>query len=354
MNIIIQTCVPSYRLRFYQYLAKNTDDFNIYAGKEFYTNTVKSDINTPNVKWLKNLFLFNRKILFQNIPLLPLIKANNVVIEFNLRNISFYYVFLVRKIFRKKIYLWGHAWSRKGQKSRSEYLRYFFKRYSTGFIGYTNNQKKQLENQLSQKEISAACNSIFYKNELYPIIKDSNEITNFIYVGRLVSEKKIFTLVKAFKTIIEKLSEECKLVIVGDGDEYLGIEKYIEKNNLTNKILLLGHISDYDKLKDLYSNAIASISPGYVGLSITQSLGFGVPMIISKNENHSPEIEAASNDNSLFFETDNIASLSDTLLKIEKNKEEWIIKRKEISLFCRDNYSIEKMANPFIKIFNND
>ncbi|MDH8179555.1 glycosyl transferase, partial [Klebsiella pneumoniae] len=69
-------------------------------------------------------------------------------------------------------------------------------------------------------------------------------------------------------------------------------------------------------LKEIYSKSFVSISPGYVGLSITQSLSFGVPMLVSKDENHSPELEALQTGlNGGFFNTNDPQSLADEILK---------------------------------------
>lgn len=48
-----------------------------------------------------------------------------------------------------------------------------------------------------------------------------------------------------------------------------------------------------EDIYDVYANALVSVSPGYVGLSLTQSLSFGVPMLIAIDEAHVPEIDAA-------------------------------------------------------------
>lgn len=353
MNLIIQTAVPSYRLNFYKKITSEITNINIISGEEYYTSTVKSDKRTPNVIWVKNLFFWRRKLLLQKLPWIKVFNSKSVIIEFNLRNFSFYIVFFIRLLFGKKTYLWGHAWSKNGKKSNSEYLRFFFKKMSSGYIAYTMAQKRELEDQLPNKKVYAACNSIYFKNEMRTVIKKSNKISDFIYVGRLVKDKKILLLVKAFHQASDRLSPETKLIIVGDGDQVFEINKYIVTNNLSHKIILKGSISDYKTLQKLYSNSIASVSPGYVGLSITQSLGFGVPMLISKTETHSPEIEAANiGFNALYFETDNITDLTNNLLLLYKDKDDWISRRNLISKNCRNNYSVEKMAQPFLNIFS--
>ena len=120
---------------------------------------------------------------------------------------------------------------------------------------------------------------------------------------------------------------------------------------MEHKIKILGHISNFNVLEDLYSEALFSVSPGYVGLSITQSFGFGVPMLISKNEPHSPEIEAAIfGQNSFLFETDDLDDLSAKIISCYNKKKFWVDNRLDISEFCKKKYSIEKMAQVFINL----
>ena len=47
-------------------------------------------------------------------------------------------------------------------------------------------------------------------------------------------------------------------------------------------VIFYGHVSEPSELRSVYGASVASLSPGYVGLSVTQSLGFGVPMIVSR------------------------------------------------------------------------
>lgn len=353
MNLIIQTCTPQYRLKFYEQLVKQAPNVKIISGDEYYTPNIKSDKSTPNVIWIKNYFFLKRKFLFQSLPLKQIFRAKNVVIEFNLRNLSFYIVFLLRLLFFKNTYLWGHIWSRKGKNSNSEIFRYIFKRLAKGYIAYTVKQKKELEHQLKSKTVYAACNALFGKEEMIPLKVNAKEINNIIYVGRLVKEKKVFALLKSFHQIIKDIPSPSRLIIVGDGPEFHNIKQYVHKHNLLNNVELLGHVSDYNRLQILYSKSLVSVSPGYVGLSITQSLGFGVPMIISKNEPHSPEIEAAQiGFNATFFETDNIDDLANKMRHFYNQKEDWISKRDKISNDCKEKYSVEKMVVPFIKIFS--
>jgi len=141
------------------------------------------------------------------------------------------------------------------------------------------------------------------------------------------------------------------LFLVGEGEEKDKISKLVKENNAEDLILIKGHISEYEELKKMYSQSLFSLSPGYIGLSVTQSFGFGVPMLVSKHENHSPEIEAVKpSENALFFETDNKIDFIGKIKNFFQEKEKWIKKREEIALSCKNNYSVESMGNTFINL----
>jgi len=352
-HALIQTCAPDYRQNIFNYLLDNIEGFEIYSGNEYYVQSVKAAKN-DRIYWVENYFFLKRNILFQKLPFLKIIQKKTVIIEFNPRNISLYLILFSRILLNKKTFLWGHAWARSGRKSKSELLRYALKLICSGIITYTKKEAAEIQQQLPKKKIYTAANALFFSEQLKPTHINSNKIDNFIYVGRLVEEKKIMLLIKAFHLAIPNISEETQLLVIGNGDVFNSIKRYIDENNVFNRIKLLGHISNFEDLNLYYSRSIASVSPGYVGLSITQSLGFGVPMIFSKNENHAPEIEAAkSGFNSIAFQTNSVEALSKTIQTVLENKNSWINKRKEISEDCRNKYSIEKMAEPFLEITHN-
>lgn len=347
--IILQTATPAYRKNFFTFLKKSLNNNFVLLGGDFYFDkSVKSDPSILFKKHVKNYFFLNRKFLFQMGMWHMVFKQNRLVLEMNPRIISNWIILLLRKWSGNKTILWGHAWPREGSKSKSDKLRNIMRKLSDEIIVYTKTQQYELQNKMTSKKIKAAPNSIYYKWQM-TTNNDFNLIKNIIYVGRLTKSKKPILLVKSFHLSLKNIPDEANLILVGDGGERVLIEKYIKQNNLSNRIKLLGHIDDYKKLKELYSTSLASVSPGYVGLSATQSFGFGVPLIISKNEQHSPEYEAIKiNMNSTFFNTDSTESLSHEIIKLYKKKELWVNNRTNICNFCRENYSIEVMAEGFL------
>ena len=324
------------------------NSFELYGGDFYFENSIKSDLKMAK-KPVINHFYFNRKLLFQTGIWHLLFKDIILVMEMNPRIVSNWIFLVIRRIINRKTVLWGHAWPRNGVHSKSDLLRNCMRLLANKIIVYTNQQQLELKNKMPKKDILAAPNAVVSAS-MMAFTRSSNQF-NLIYVGRLTKRKKPYFLVKAFASEVDKYPSNTKLIIVGEGEEKDKIKKYIAQNKLSNSIVLLGHISNHEKLKELYFNSFFSISPGYVGLSITQSFGFGVPMLVSKDENHSPEIEALRiEENGLFFKTDSKSDFNKTLLEAFKKRDSWVQKRMQILSFCKQNYSTEAMAKVFIDL----
>lgn len=348
--VLLQTVATDYRKKLFDTLESNLkNDFILYAGENYFEESVKTDNTISYLHKINNIYLLNRRFLFQFDMWKESLRAENLIMEMNPRILSNWILLLIRKVSGKKTILWGHAWPRNGKESKSDKVRQWMRQLGDVIVTYTKTQSEELKEKMPHKKIVFAPNSLYYKNEMF--VRNKSDIADIIYVGRLTKLKKPKLLVEAYVKALKQLPSEANLIIVGDGEEKDVLHNLVQELKLENRIKLLGHIGDYDQLSELYGNSLFSVSPGYVGLSITQSFGFGVPMLISKDENHSPEIEAAVTDeNSRFFETDNIESLANNILIFYRDKNSWISKREEISKQCQERYSIESMAKTFLDI----
>ncbi|WP_417290849.1 glycosyltransferase [Corallibacter sp.] len=349
--VILQTVVPDYRKKLFIHLKKELGgNFEVFGGKYYFEKTVKTDESFSLLQTVVNKYFFKRKFLFQFGMWSRVFQKNTLIIELNPRIISNWLILIIRKVLCKQTVLWGHAWPRKGEHSTTDSIRGVMRNLSSSILVYTKTQKKELQKKMPNKKINCAPNSLLFKDEM-ETHDDTKQINNIIYVGRLTKEKKPMLLLKSFAKVLNKLPDNAKLILVGDGDEKSNIEQYVNKKKLNNRVEVLGHIGDYNKLKSLYKTSLLSVSPGYIGLSVTQSFSFGVPMIVSLNENHSPEIESVkSGFNAEFFETDKVESLGDKILLFYQNKASWVIKRKSVLDYCKNEYSIEAMSQGFLDL----
>ena len=347
--IIVQTVAPDYRAVFFKTIKDGLgDEFELYCGDYYFQKNIRSS-SEIECKKISNLFIFGRKLLIQS-GLRTLYAFNGIlVLEMNPRILTNWMLLTFRKITGRQTILWGHAWPRVGQGSKSVWLRNLMRTLAAKIIVYTQSQKKELEESGLKIPILAAPNALLSSKKMVTN-GEEQQITNILYVGRLVTDKKPFLLLKSFHSVIDALPKTANLIFIGEGDERQKMEAYIKNHQLSNRVFLKGHISDYKQLKQLYFDSLLSVSPGYIGLSAIQSFGFGVPMLVSKNENHSPEIEAVNADNSMFFETDQIDSCAKQLLAFYKDIKFWIAKRQMISDECKNKYSAENMAKTFLTL----
>lgn len=349
--IILQTTAPDYRKKLFSFLKQELNsNFELYTGDYYFESSVKTDKSIDFAIGVKNRYLLRKKFLYQTGKIWSVVlKDNVVVLELNPRIISNWLILLIRKLLNKKTILWGHAWPRQGMTSKTDKIRHIMRLISDEIIVYTERQKEELSARMGKLKINAAPNALYYRKEMQ--FEISGDISNIIYVGRLTKTKKPLLLLKAYHEIVNSLPDETKLIIIGEGEEKQDLIAYTREHKLGNRVEIKGHISNYEELQSFYNNSLVSVSPGYAGLSITQSFGFGVPMIISKNENHSPEIEMAEeNFNCLYFESNNEKRLGEMLLNLFENNEIWISKREEICNLCKHNYSIEAMGETFLNI----
>lgn len=96
-----------------------------------------------------------------------------------------------------------------------------------------------------------------------------NEDVNIVSVGRLVKSKNHIELIKCFRDA--KIN--CKLIIIGDGDQKKPIVEFLKKNNLQNKVELLG------SQKDVYKH----LNPNWIFASTSLYEGFPNALIEAMN-----------------------------------------------------------------------
>lgn len=130
-----------------------------------------------------------------------------------------------------------------------------------------------------------------------PIIIENNIISkpegkHILFVGRIVPEKGVLTLINAFSNILQQFPDE-KLWIAGEGTELVKLQDFVKTNNL-NSITFLGN-KNRAELKEIYANSKFSVVPSeYLeayGNVILESLSFGKPVITSDLVGVKNEIE---------------------------------------------------------------
>ncbi len=162
-----------------------------------------------------------------------------------------------------------------------------------------------------------------------------------IYVGRFARSKKVDLLVEAFGRAVAR-GLEADLILVGAGELDNEISRIVDSHGIESRVLRPGWIVDPTELGRYYARSFVSVSPGFAGLGLTQSLGYGVPSLVSRDEPHSPEIELADIGGVTFFETDNADSLAIAIRMAWASRAE--VPLTAVHEYVAANYSAESMC----------
>ena len=347
-----QPIIPDYRMGLFLLLRKKWGDaFQVYAGDaDFGGSPVSTEEAWEHFEHVENYYIVGGRFLWQWGSFNKLLSADVTILNGNMRMLSNTGILLLRKLLGRRTILWGHA---EGQSSFAASLRGLYLRCSDGFISYTESQGQQLRQRYPFLKVWVAANACVSAADCVPVEATHDEVDSILYVGRLVEDKKVRLLLEGYIRAQQDslLAEHIRLVFVGAGAERQHLEALAEEAGVADKVHFAGHVSDIAELRDYYRQAICSVSPGYVGLSATQSFSFGVPMLIARDEFHSPEIEACKEGfSAVYFESDCPYSMAMGLRYFWDNKVSFLSKRQEVADWTAAHYSFDNMRDTFFDV----
>lgn len=347
---LVQTVAPDYRTPVFRRMDELLDgELRLYAGDRYFDPTVVTDASADALRIpVRNRFFFGRRFLMQTGHLREVCAARTAVLELNPRILSNWLLLAARRLRRRRSLVWGHAWPRAGRGSRSDRVRRLMRTLAGDVIVYSETEASALRPSLRSGRVFAAPNALYGQEYAPPTDLRALDVPSFLYVGRLVEAKRPRLLVEAFLEARPNLPSGSRLYLVGDGPERAKLAAIAERElgpEHRASVQFFGHSTDQLLLSDLYGRSVASVSPGYVGLSLIQSLYHGVPMIIARDEPHSPEIEAAHDGfNAAFFEGGSVSALAARLREFAAEADSWAQRRPDIARDCRKRYSVDAMA----------
>jgi len=213
-------------------------------------------------------------------------KDYDVVIALGQSNWLSYSTLAFIKKRKYKLIFWSigvpASYNRKyGDANRIHYLfNDIFNARADGLIFYSERPIKiYKKNKYKSVKMFVANNTVKIKKiEINSKIKN-----NILFIGTLYLEKGLDILLESYLKAYRIDQHIPELHIVGDGKEYNKIKNWIDDNKLSKKVILLGPIYDEDKKAEIFSESIACISPLQAGLSVLESMGYGVPFITVKD-----------------------------------------------------------------------
>lgn len=222
-----------------------------------------------------------------------------------------------------------------GKKGR-QIARQLAARYCDSVVTLTERDKSYwLRGTQHKSQITAIANPCPYPPQDY--IKSEN--TKIVLaVGRLTYQKGFDMLLEAWLHV-NKVMPDWKLKIVGDGEDRAKLTSFIEKNQLTESVELVGNTNEvhkYYKRAEIF--CLSSRFEGF-GMVLIEALAFGLPIVSFDCEVGPAEI--LENTGSVLVPQNDINQLAYSLISMMRNDEQ----RKNISLKSKEKAKVYQPEN---------
>jgi glycosyltransferase involved in cell wall biosynthesis len=163
----------------------------------------------------------------------------------------------------------------------------------------------------------------------------------FVFVGRLLAQKGIDTLLQAFE-LIAKVSPRTALAIVGDGPERSRAEQVAAK--YPGRLWIVGREGSAGVISWLRASD-AFVLPSrdeHWGLVVNEAMTCGLPVIVSDVCGCVDDL-LVDGRNGIVFSVDNAGKLADAMLELATNDDQRISMGKESEVIIRP-WTIERQA----------
>lgn len=332
---IIQKEIPHYRVRFFEVVSAQAAtmglDVTVYsATKEASRQAFKFAQQSLPIQQLTK----NKNGPFWMKGLTAALKGTDIVVapqELQCLNVP--YLWVRRHRLCKCWIWWGHGYNFQASIRSSvptrmkEVIKHFMTTRADGLITYTAGGAAYWKKQgMPEDRVIPYYNTI----DVEGIRKAGADITEqqrmemthnlglegkrvLLFSGRLYPEKKVDFLLRAF-AILKQAYPSVALLILGGGEERSKLERLAEELHLED-VRFLGEIVKPEDTAAYFSSAELMVIPGLVGLAIVHGFAYGLPLVTTQHDFHSPEIEYLSTANGVVSEHD-IVHYSEAILHL--------------------------------------
>ena len=191
---------------------------------------------------------------------------------------------------------------------------------------------------IPREKMFEAPNTVYVRPVAEPLDKDS-----ILFIGTLYKQKGLQILLDAYYELKKNVALP-KLRIIGIGPDFDEICKWIKDNDMSDFVEMIGAIYNIDEKAIYFARAYACVSPMQAGLSVLESMGYGVPFITSKNAITGGEIFNIHNGiDGIIMESTN--QLKAVIKDISEHKEKYIEMGKMAQTFYNENRTPQHMAD---------
>lgn len=165
---------------------------------------------------------------------------------------------------------------------------------------------------------------------------------SFLSLSRLVKDKGVDTICRAFVDALPELPSSSHLHVIGDGPQRHELQS--EFKRYSHRITFHGHLPMGEEVRRIAADCVALVCGGYVGLNAVDALAMGLAVIYPRDAQHAPEESLCNGENSRIYSTaSDTQNLSWHMIDMAHNAAAWSRVRHDISQSVR-RHTIESMS----------
>jgi glycosyltransferase involved in cell wall biosynthesis len=355
--IFLQPTIPSYRLGFFNRLAK------IYGSQLM---VYASHINMGAISARQDGEIWEHRVgsitaispgLFwqRGVLAIRVTKGDVVVISGNVRGLSNLVLLFKSRFANATTVWWGHYRSSTTVKWRLK-LRMLLMRMSHVSLFYTDREITEClrSGVIDSSRPVFALNNGIDVSPIQRVRKKYNASTrrrSVLFIGRLTEKAELGLLLQAMAI---NRNASFQLNVVGDGEEMSELKALAAELGLKDRVIWHGGLVDEKRIADVANTCRLFVYPGSVGLSLIHAFAYGLPAVMHDDRNlHMPEHAAFENDeNGCSFEKDNARSLATAIVGLIDDNVR-LEKYSQSALEKADNeFNVDVMSLRFNKMIN--
>ena len=176
------------------------------------------------------------------------------------------------------------------------------------------------------------------------------EKVRVLTIGRLIPRKGFQFLIRALPQVLEKVSHNFEIEIVGDGPYHGELLKLAENLGVTSHIRFAGSVP-YSELPQKYQEADLFVLPSLaegMPLVVLEAMGTGLPIVVSRVQGIDELV--VEDDNGALFNPGNVDELAHALIKLI-NAGEDRIKMGKASVERVKPYDWKHIADAYLNLY---
>ena len=178
----------------------------------------------------------------------------------------------------------------------------------------------------------------------------NKDILSIVSVLRFSKQKNVLSTIEQAVKVVKQF-DNVIFTFIGDGELYAECKAIIEKNNLEDRIILKGWISDVSIiLKDYDVFLLNSLWEG-LPISILEAMSVGLPIICSNIKGNN---ELVNSSNGWLVEPYDLCALEQVIAEILSNRDLLDLKGKESLIKVTNQFHYDLFISEYLRIYENN